>query len=316
MKKLNKQILLLLGEEDFLAREHLAQIKSAYLQNEDFNWHVYDSNEQSFNQFLQGLSDFPFLAQYRLAYISDLSALKAKDSELLIEYLEKPIESAWLIIRARKLDNRKKLDKLIKSSAKLYDCETLDQIKTKAWIQKQFAFENKKISPDAINLIIDCLGSNLSLIKNSIEQIVLFNDKSETIGFDAVENLLSPIKSEDVFAMIDAIIAGNKTALEIQLKNFFSSGQSIYQLLALLLRQFNILLLIKFQGAQALQGLYYLPSFALDQYRKRIQQLGESLNYQLIQNLYSLEKRVKMFSLDERQQVILLSHLFDAELCD
>lgn len=136
-----------------------------------------------------------------------------QDTILLEKYLENNNSDTVLIfiVNNEKLDERKKITKLVKKYGTVKEFNHVDTIE----IVKTL-FDNYQIKEDIIRYLIERVGDNISILSNEIEKIKLYKNDDKIITKEDVENLTSKSPEVNNFKLIDAIISKNK-ALAIEL---------------------------------------------------------------------------------------------------
>ena len=111
------------------------------------------------------------------------------------------------------------------------------------FIKKEANSYHKEISPSAALELIKKTGSDLWLISQSIKKAAL-SQEEKIISLETINATATEIFNEDIFSLTDAISAKNKKlALKI-LEEQYAAGLEDEGIIAMLIRQFKILILI------------------------------------------------------------------------
>lgn len=144
------------------------------------------------------------------AYIFTGSSKKNEEQNIdeLEKYLNSINEDTILIfiVNNEKLDERKKITKLIKKNGVVKEFNSADTVS----IVKKI-FDNYSISLDNIKYLINRVGDNITLLSNEIEKIKLYKDEDLNITKDDITELTSKSLEVNNFKLIDAIISKNKS---------------------------------------------------------------------------------------------------------
>src|SRR5882762_1008428 len=109
-------VYLLFGPESFLRDEAARMVAEEALRNTLLR----EFNESSFNLLTDDVrsavataEQLPMMSDRRVARIRNFGKLRAADEEVLVKYLERPVESTVVIFTADDIDKRKSLAKAL-----------------------------------------------------------------------------------------------------------------------------------------------------------------------------------------------------------
>ena len=99
----------------------------------------------------------------------------------------------------------------------------------------------KSIGSSAVFLLHELIGNNLLDIFHEMEKLALFSGEKKEITKDDVEKLISSLRTESVFELVDHI--GNRRLYEalITLSQLLKSGEQPLKLLVLIVRQIRMI---------------------------------------------------------------------------
>lgn len=160
----------------------------------------------------------------------------------LEKYLESPNPSAIIIftLNSEKIDERKKITKLLKQNGVLKSFSNVSVEKFVSNLLKDYQVTNKEI-----NLLIDRVGKNLDILSNEIEKIILFKE-DKIITENDIINLTHKTVDTDVFNLIDYIVTKNvKNALEVYYE-LILRGEEPLKIIIMLSNQFRLIFQSKF----------------------------------------------------------------------
>lgn len=158
--------------------------------------------------------------------------------ELLENYLQNPNPNTTLIfvLNNDKIDGRKKITKLMNKNGITKEFNT-----TSPQVIVKDLFKNYNISNTDINLLIDRVGSNLDILTNEIQKIILYKDSDLNISKEDILNLTYKNVDTDVFKLIDYIVTNEKKkALEIYYE-LIKRGEEPIKIIIMLANQFRII---------------------------------------------------------------------------
>ncbi len=154
-----------------------------------------------------------------------------QDVQELENYLNFINENTILvfIINNEKIDERKKITKLVKQKGIIKECNHIDNIK----LIKDL-FSDYKISDDNIKYLINRVGDDATLLANEIEKIKIYKNNDKNITINDINNLTFKSLENNNFKLIDAIISKNKVqAIELYQERLKLNEEPIAIIIAL-----------------------------------------------------------------------------------
>ncbi|WP_066367914.1 DNA polymerase III subunit delta [Neobacillus fumarioli] len=246
-------IYLVYGTEAFLINETKdLLLKSALTEEEmDLNYSVYDLEETPVELALEDAETFPFFGERKVVLLHNpvfLTAEKSKEKaahnvERLEAYLKEPAPYTVLVIMApyEKLDERKKITKELKRNAEIVEAKKLNEQELKNWIKqraKQFSVE---IEPEAIELLLMLVGTNMFMLSSEIEKLSLYAANKKQINTAIVEKLAARTLEQNIFTLIDKVVQKKPDeALRIYY-DLLKQNEEPIKILALISAQFRLI---------------------------------------------------------------------------
>lgn len=187
---------------------------------------------------------FPMMAERKVIIVKeaqDLSALNKEQGEkLLIPYLENPQPSTVLVFahKYKSLDKRKKVGKsfdkhaVLMNSAKMYDNQV------PGWIEGWIKDQGWKINQNALHLISENIGNNLSRIANEVDKMLVNMTDGETITVDHVHKYIGISKEYNVFELQKALAFKNALKAN-QIVDYFQSDPKSNPLIPIIANIFS-----------------------------------------------------------------------------
>lgn len=219
-------VYLIVGEESFFIDETIRIIKTS-LTEDQAEILFFDLDEQPVDFAIDEADTLPFLSERKIIIAKNASFLKATekgkekvehDFTRLESYLQQPSNTAVLFFIApfEKLDERKKVTKLLKNHSVLLQAVTPQNKDLVSWIRSEASKYQKQMTDDAVDKIIEMVGSNMLLLRQEIEKICLYLGEDSTITVPIVEDLVAKSLEHDVFKLSTAFVEHRpKEALEI-----------------------------------------------------------------------------------------------------
>jgi len=248
-------IIFLYGENTFLSRKKLIELKEKFLREVDptgDSLHFLDGENVDLNKINQTISTQSLFVKKRMVVIRNIFSNKSKTIfETLLEFVKKIEEKNDNIIifiddsSGGKLKTNK-FFKFLSSLKFSQEFKVFSNTETAKWIREEVLKKGGQITQQNAAYLISLLGIDLWRLENEI--IKLLNHKRALQKKENVEIEISDIKTqcrgqadENIFALTDAISNKNKS-LALQLfENELEAGVTDVYLLHMLARQFKIL---------------------------------------------------------------------------
>jgi DNA polymerase-3 subunit delta len=129
----------------------------------------------------------------------------------LEQYFKNPVPTTILVFcfKGKKIDKRKSVGKLLSKSNFLFDLELVKDYQLPDWILNCAKINNLAIDPQAIVLLSEFLGNDLSEIEKNIQKLKLLTKDSQVVDADMVQKHIGFSKDYNLFELTDAIAAMN-----------------------------------------------------------------------------------------------------------
>lgn len=194
----------------------------------------------------------------------------------------------------RKIDTRRKLYKVL-SKFNIQEFQPFSSFKTaeiSAWIINRAKEKKLKIDGDAVNVLIEQIGTNLRQFDGELEKLKLVSYPENKITKKMVEE--NCISNQDLFNITNFLMHGEKDKAVLEFKQLLDKKHPLEILSALqtMIRQWIIV-----KSKSSLQEVMSLTGIRSDY---RIKKLKEDLKHTAIkdlvklkENLYDVEFRIK-----------------------
>ncbi|WP_404453079.1 DNA polymerase III subunit delta [Virgibacillus necropolis] len=249
-------IYLLYGTESFFIQDIKKQITNAVLPDGDFeNLSTYDLDETPVQELISDAETYPLFGERKLIIANNPSFLKAKPNKILFEhdldrlqmYIENPVDYSTVVFIAEyeKIDERKKVTKIIKKNASVAKCDPIKEHELSKWIKTIAKQYHITIEPDAYDVIEGELEANLHLLQNEMMKFALYVGEGGSVSKDDAEMLISHTLKNSSLRLVDAVIEGDiRKAISIY-RDLLKMKEEPIAMVALLAYQFRTLLRVK-----------------------------------------------------------------------
>ncbi|MGC6767632.1 DNA polymerase III subunit delta [Enterococcus sp. LJL51] len=275
-------VYLVLGTETYLSELFKTELLRQLFQPEDeeFNVTSYDMSETTLSMALAEAETLPFFGDHRLVFVDDPYFLTSEkkaggpehDLKELMDYLEQPSDTAILVFLANveKLDERKKVTKLLKKKAVVVDVSPMDEKTLRNYVQQTIQNEGYDIQPKAFDLLLYLSDFQLTKIISELQKLFLFASEDKKISVDIVEELVPKSLEHNVFDLTGEILSGNSEKALQTYQDLLLQGEETIKLTAILLSQIRLLLQIKILAQLGYQQANIAEALKIHPYRIKL----------------------------------------------
>jgi DNA polymerase III subunit delta len=208
----------------------------------------------------------PMMGTKRMVLVRDLAPMAADELTGLLPYLESPSPSTVLFAITSKLDKRLKFYSA--ASKRGFVHELLAPRKVDGWIRTEAQARGVRLSAEAVNRLAAAVGSDLSRLALTIDQLALYAGAAPVTA-DDVDDLVTDTRERSVFELTDAIGAGDAGAVLAAVASLADQRQSAIGVLAMLSRHIRQLELVHVAraegvGPRELPARLGVPPFVVD----------------------------------------------------
>ena len=209
----------------------------------------------------------------------DLSKDGVKNYKEILDSLSQDIKDfpdyATFLIFSDKAPFKGKFYKKVKKDATVVEIDRLNNKELKSFIGRRFIKNNKKISNKYIDEIINrfsylTYNSEIDLfeIVNSVDKIIS-NSTEEVITKEDIDDQLDQVLNLNIFNLTDAIASKNiKEAMKVFLL-MERSGEDLFMIYHMLIRQFRILTAVKSLGQANFNDSFIMKAMKIGSFELR-----------------------------------------------
>jgi len=205
-----KPIYILHGEDAFLRDASRREIVAAAIGDADPQTCVapFDATAE-LADVLDELRTVPFLAPRRVVIVRDADAFVVAHRDALEKYLAKPSETATLILIVSSWRKATRLDKLVRKIGGVLNCSAPGRGTVGRFVTEAAARRDKRIDPDAAQLLAQWIGDDLAALDAEIEKLSLYVGRRASISAADVSAVVSATAGPAAFALTNALAAGD-----------------------------------------------------------------------------------------------------------
>ncbi|CEN34268.1 DNA polymerase III subunit delta [Capnocytophaga cynodegmi] len=201
-------IYFLMGEEPYFIDLISDYIQENILPEDEkgFNQMVLYGQDVSVADIINNAKRFPMMAPYQVIIVKEAQNL-GNSVEDLVSYVENYTQTTILVIchKYKTLDKRKKLVKALGKNCVLFESKKLYDRDVMNWIPTILKEKGYTIHPQATQMLVEFLGTDLSRIQNEMDKLTLVVSKNTEITPDIIERNIGISKEFNNFELRKAI---------------------------------------------------------------------------------------------------------------
>ncbi|SDT34660.1 DNA polymerase III, delta subunit [Paenibacillaceae bacterium GAS479] len=216
----------------------------------------FDTSETALEEIVAEAETLPFFVPRKLIVVRDSSVLcaAAKENgkldhkvERFLSYMEQPSETSVILflVQADKLDERRKIVKLLKERNLIVAFPELTEGELATWAVRRALDQKRTLDEDAAQLLVARLGTGMQLLAQEVDKLCLYAGEGGVIAKEDVSRQTAASVEEDVFALIDAIAELRMDRTMGLYRELLLRKEEPIRIAALIARQLRIMLQIK-----------------------------------------------------------------------
>lgn len=288
---------LLYGTNDYLINQEIEKLKEKNnITDNDVT--RYDYTETLIKDIIDDATLVPLFSNKKMIIVDNStifeSTSKKEDTVVLEKYLSSTNDFTILIFidKVDKLDERKKIYKLLKDNNSVIECNTLNinnLVKEK--------FKSYKIDSSTITKFINRVGTNPYNLINEIEKLKIFKINEKVITDEDIKFASKNIE-DNIFDLINYIVNKNSEKVIDIYHDLLSRGSEPIAILVLIANQFRIILQSKLLYCKGYTEKDIANTLSIHPYRVKLA-IQNSRNYsnelliEYIDKLATLDYEIK-----------------------
>jgi DNA polymerase-3 subunit delta len=323
-----KPLYFLHGPEEFMKREFLRELTAAVLPGGDrtFNLDILYGDEFDAQSFDERVQAFPLFAARRLVVLRNFDALSTALRERVIARASALPDGLVLVVESalEKLETvaHKKMAETAAKNGVVASCASLDESETLERVLARLRREEFRVDPDALDLLIESVGTALIDLSNEVDKIVLAAEDTKHVTSELVEAVVGKYRTVTLFSLLDAAGSSAPATVLPRLASLLESGEEPVFVVAMLLRR--VVSLMEAQRVVAERGrgmsndrslaeaIAATPSpYFAGRLREQAARISPGMLEAMLRNLRWADLRLKTTSLDPRcviEEALLASH--------
>ncbi|MCD8300388.1 MAG: DNA polymerase III subunit delta, partial [Clostridiales bacterium] len=272
-----KHVYLLYGEESYLIRQYLGNLKSALAGDDTVNTAVFEGKDVNVGEIIDLAETMPFFSDHRTIIVKNSELFKigkkkktvdssgaddagsadeangadsSGNAALLADYMKDIPETTYLVFTENDVDKRSRFFKQINKYGHAAEFRRQPESVLMKWVLSRLKKEGKNITRPVMDLFLQKTGDDMEVIANELAKLLSYTMDRNMITAEDVETICTTQISDKIFAMIDAIAdKRQERALELYY-DLLMLKEPPMKILTLITRQFNVLLQLKYSASK------------------------------------------------------------------
>jgi DNA polymerase-3 subunit delta len=241
-KKIYKPVYLFYGEESYFIDELTNYISKNVLSEAErsFNQTIVYGKDANVVDVIEMSRRFPMMANLQVIIVKEAQDLKKfKDIEV---YVKNPLKSTLLVFsfkNTKTVDKRTKVISLISKHGVIFESKKLYERDVYTWVTSTLSKENLTIHPEALRLLYESIGADLTRISSEIKKLLItMPEDIVQIQKDDVAKNIGVNRDFNIFELQKALSFKDKTKV-YQIVDYFVKDSKNNPLIANVPRLFD-----------------------------------------------------------------------------
>lgn len=245
-----RPVLVLVGTETLLIERAIAAAKAATVGDQGvagFNEDLFQGDQTEGQTVANAARTMPMMADKRFVLVRRVDKMKGDSHGVLAGYLKDPAPESCVVLVAKKLDGNGKLSRAAKKEGCRFDAKALKLGAVRQLAVSEAKAKGHQLPSDAAHALVDAVGEDLSAMGDALERLSLYVGEGQPIGQAAVSQLVTRVRQETVWALVDALALRDLGAALSALDDAYDPRDHGLPLLGAV--TWRVRQLIKFEGA-------------------------------------------------------------------
>lgn len=201
-----------------------------------------------------------------------------------------------------KLDERKKIVKLLKKNVTVIHKESIDEKDLPKFVIKEFLNNGYKIDYKTASYFVDYVGKNVDILLSEINKMIIYKDTDKEIFIEDILNISSKGFNDNVFDLSDAIMKKDFKKIFSCYNDLMILKEEPIKIIALLASQFTLVYQSKLLSKEGFMSKDIASTLKVHPYRVK---LALETNYpdfelkDILKKLHNLDYEIKTGKVDK-----------------
>ncbi|XMB85130.1 DNA polymerase III subunit delta [Mycoplasmatota bacterium WC44] len=231
---------LIIGNDKYLVDKKIKDmIKESGV--DEFNVVTYDIEESPFSMALSDAQTIPFMSERKLVIVKhiDFKEKEGFNENDLVTFLDDvPSFSDLIIVPNKKLDNKKKIVKMLKKVANVHELNKVDDSQLEQAAIRFLMRRDIEIEKDALKELMTRTEGDTQRVMNELSKLENYFDNDGTVKIEHIKDLVSKNVEDDVFQLINSIVDRN-TDKSLEIYHDLLQTEDPVRLIGLIINKFR-----------------------------------------------------------------------------
>lgn len=260
-------IYILYGADDFSSREALKAIKNGLgdAENLSSNTVELEGGKLALSDLRATAEAMPFFGSHRLVIVRGLlnrfeplkknggssgprtargQATRAEVAQSFAGSMKHLPPSTVLVLLDGKIEETNPLLQALNGIAQVQQYAPLKENELRKWAGDRVRLMGSTISPQALNLLVKMVGSDLWIMSGEIDKLTLYAAGRQIETMD-VECMVAASREASIFELVDSVMLGQRIRAQQVMLQLLRDGASPVYIIFMLTRQLRLLVLAK-----------------------------------------------------------------------
>jgi len=303
----------LLGPESYLRDQAARAIADEALREtllREFNDTTFSLKTGDARAAIAAAEQLPMMSPRRVVQIRNFSKLNEAGEEILLAYINRPVETSVVIFNTDDIDKRKKFTKKLMSGA-AFEFPPLNNAELTTWARMHLAELKADAAPAVVSRIVELVGSNVRSLANELNKLATAALPSANITMDLVEELVGRSRELMNWELTDHMLSRNRARAVKTLQHLLDDGAPPVMLIGLIASTYRRMalahaLLSKGTPPKEMFRQVPMPPFKQSSYLQMLSRVdGRKLAQQMVR-IAEADLGIKTSKATPRMQVELL----------
>lgn len=226
----------LFGPESYLRDQAARAIADEALREtllREFNDSTFSLRTGDARGAIAAAEQLPMMSPRRVVQIRDFSKLNEATEEMLLRYIDRPVETSVVIFNTDDCDKRKKFTKKLMGGA-AFEFPPLNNAELASWARTHLAELKADAAPAVVSRIVELVGSNVRSLANELNKLATAALPSANITLDLVEELVGRSRELMNWELTDHMLSRNRARATKTLQHLLDDGAPPVMLIGLI----------------------------------------------------------------------------------
>lgn len=294
-----ERVYLFYGEDTFVLNKLIEAVASKRFKGkapDPLSWENYRASDTEAQKVIDAVRTFSMFGGPKVVIYQYIDKLNEADLQKLTDYAQSPAK-AHLVLTATAIDGRKKSWKTLLNASYAVACPPLTEYTAASFLRA--SAQKLKLSPEAIDVLVNSIGPNRALLTRALEKLSLAVPEGQTITPELVEEHVIDTRERNVYELTKAVTKRNIPAALQALRVLIDQKQEPIGINIVLARHVRMMILLKLALAKSMSNdeikrvMHLSSDYALREYQEAIRNYSLAELYQFHSDIYDADKSMK-----------------------